>query len=129
MDQAIADKIIPDVILDSHHVCQYLHYSATRSLFSKHGGGFVSNSDDHLSSVSVFVCCHTFCQYSPLQSSLKKIMTMLGRVRARQEAENPTLHTERPCFTEQTRQYQKALMITAQRQKLEYVFASFVNQV
>lgn len=54
------------------------------------------------------------------KSSLKKIMTMLGRVRRRQEDEDPTIRVSRPAKTSRTEDYYKAVMIQSQRLRLEY---------
>jgi hypothetical protein len=56
-----------------------------------------------------------------LKSSLKKIMTMLGRVRRRQEDENPEIRTSRPAKTSRTEDFYKAVMVQSQRLRLEYV--------
>jgi hypothetical protein len=53
------------------------------------------------------------------KSSLKKTMTMLGRVRRRQVDDNPSLEQARPAFTPRTSDFYKALMIQAQRLRLE----------
>jgi hypothetical protein len=54
-----------------------------------------------------------------VKSSLKKHMTMLGRVRRRQIVDNPSLEQTRPAFTSRTMDYYKALMVQAQRLRLE----------
>jgi hypothetical protein len=59
--------------------------------------------------------------YYMLKSSLKKIMTMLGRVRRRQEDENPEICTSRPAKTSRTEDFYKAVMVQSQRLRLEYV--------
>jgi hypothetical protein len=53
------------------------------------------------------------------QSSLKKIMTMLGRVRRRQEDENPEIRTTRPSKNSRTEDFYKAVMVQSQRLHLE----------
>lgn len=53
------------------------------------------------------------------QSSLKKIMTMLGRVRRRQEDENPEIHVSRPAKNSRTEDFYKAVMVQSQRLRLE----------
>jgi hypothetical protein len=58
--------------------------------------------------------------YYMLKSSLKKIMTMLGRVRRRQEDENLEIHTSRPAKTSRTEDFYKAVMVQSQRLRLEY---------
>jgi hypothetical protein len=55
-----------------------------------------------------------------LKSSLKKIMTMLGRVRRRQEDENPEIRALRPAKTSRTEDFYKAVMVQSQRLRLEY---------
>ena len=46
-------------------------------------------------------------------------MTMLGRVRRRQEDENPEICTLRPAKTSRMEDYYKAVMIQSQRLRLE----------
>jgi hypothetical protein len=53
------------------------------------------------------------------QSSLKKIMTMLGRVRARQEEECPDIRTSRPAKSSRSEGFYKAVMVQSQRLRLE----------
>ncbi|KAK0438855.1 uncharacterized protein EV420DRAFT_1585393 [Desarmillaria tabescens] len=52
-------------------------------------------------------------------SSLKKIMTMLGRVHGRQEDDNPDLKHSRPAANSRTVEFYKAIMIQAQRHHLQ----------
>ena len=59
--------------------------------------------------------------YMLIKSSLKKIMTMLGRVRRRQEDENLEIRTSRPAKTSRTEDFYKAVMVQSQRLRLEYV--------
>ena len=54
-----------------------------------------------------------------MKSSLKKHMTMLGRVRRCQIDDDPSLEQTRPAFTSRTMDYYKALMVEAQRLRLE----------
>jgi hypothetical protein len=54
-----------------------------------------------------------------MKSSLKKHMTMLGRVRRRQIDDDQSLEQTRPAFTSRTMDYYKALMVEAQRLRLE----------
>ncbi|PPR03704.1 hypothetical protein CVT24_007425 [Panaeolus cyanescens] len=97
---ALDTGIIPDMIIDSIHIIEYLKYAATRNLFTTHGAKKTSTS--RLSA-----------------SSLKKIMTMLGRVRRRQEDTDPSLITKRPAKNSRTDDFFKALMVQAQRYRLE----------
>jgi hypothetical protein len=53
------------------------------------------------------------------QSSLKKIMTMLGRVRRRQVDDDTLLETTRPSDTSRVKDFYKAVMIQSQRMRLE----------
>lgn len=53
------------------------------------------------------------------KASLKKIFTMLGRVRNRQEDDNPSLKQMRPAMTSRCTDFYKAVMIEAQRFRLE----------
>jgi hypothetical protein len=48
-------------------------------------------------------------------------MTMLGRVRRRQEDEDPTLKQTRVSKNSRTEDFFRAVMIQAQRLRLEYV--------
>ena len=50
-------------------------------------------------------------------------MTMLGRVRRRQEDENQIIRTSRPAKTSRTEDFYKAVMVQSQRLRLEYVKA------
>ncbi|THU81632.1 hypothetical protein K435DRAFT_808908 [Dendrothele bispora CBS 962.96] len=97
---AIADGLIPDDIVDANHLIRYMQYAATRQLFTKKGTPKQGN--DRLSA-----------------SSLKKVNTMLGRVRRRQEDNNPKLKEERPATNSRCEDYYKALMIQAQCLRLE----------
>ncbi|THU95247.1 hypothetical protein K435DRAFT_859710 [Dendrothele bispora CBS 962.96] len=97
---AIADGLIPDDIIDANHLIRYMQYAATRQLFTKKGTPKQGN--DRLSA-----------------SSLKKVNTMLGRVRRRQEDNNPKLKEERPATNSRCEDYYKALMIQAQCLRLE----------
>jgi len=54
-----------------------------------------------------------------IQSSLKKTMAMLGRVRRRQVDDDPPLEHARPAFTPRISDFYKALMVQAQRLHLE----------
>lgn len=49
-------------------------------------------------------------------------MTMLGRVRARQTASDPTLDLKRPSRNARSTDFYKAVMLQANRLRLEYVF-------
>jgi len=51
-------------------------------------------------------------------------MTMLGRVRRRQEDENPGLSLSRPAKSNRTDEFYRAVMVQAQRARLEYAFTS-----
>ncbi|PPR04719.1 hypothetical protein CVT24_011841 [Panaeolus cyanescens] len=97
---ALDTGIIPDMIIDSVHIIEYLKYAATRNLFTTYGAKKTSTS--RLSA-----------------SSLKKIMTMLGRVRRRQEDTDPSLITKRPAKNSRTDDFFRALMVQAQRYRLE----------
>ncbi|KDR66439.1 hypothetical protein GALMADRAFT_283872 [Galerina marginata CBS 339.88] len=102
--QAINSGKLPDIIVDANHTIEYLKYAATRELFNTRGQKKVSTN--RLSA-----------------SSLKKIMTMLGRVRRRQEDENQEIRISRPAKTSRTEDFYKAVMVQAQRLRLEYVKA------
>ncbi|KAF8814965.1 hypothetical protein BYT27DRAFT_7081092 [Phlegmacium glaucopus] len=98
--EAIDSGLLPDIIVDSVHLIEYLKYAATRELFSRQGKK--KSTSSRLSS-----------------SSLKKIMTMLGRVRRRQEDENPEIRVSRPAKTSRTEDFYKAVMVQSQRLRLE----------
>jgi hypothetical protein len=53
------------------------------------------------------------------QSSLKKIMTMLGRVCRRQVDDDTLLETTQPSDTSRVKDFYKAVMIQSQRMRLE----------
>lgn len=55
----------------------------------------------------------------PPQASLKKIVTMLGRVRRRQIDDNPALEQLRPAVTTRSTDFYKAVMVQSQRLRLE----------
>lgn len=118
---ALATGVIPDAIVDADHTIAYLKYAATRSLFTPNGS--TKNSTQRLSSVGRFASqtLPTLNWGGPLQASLKKIMTMLGRVRRRQADDDPTLEQARPAFTNRSTDFYKAVMVQAQRARLEYV--------
>ena len=46
-------------------------------------------------------------------------MTMLGRVRRRQEDENPEIQVSRPAKNSRTEDFYKAVMVQSQRLRLE----------
>ena len=48
-------------------------------------------------------------------------MTMLGRVRQRQEDENPEIQVSRPAKNSRTEDFYKAVMVQSQRLRLEWV--------
>ncbi|EDR05640.1 uncharacterized protein LACBIDRAFT_302766 [Laccaria bicolor S238N-H82] len=100
---AIAAGTIPDHIVDANHTMEYLKYAATRSLFTTRG--HPKEGPARLSS-----------------SSLKKNMTMLGRVRQRQCDNDPTLQARRPTSTSRSQDFYKALMVESQRLRLEDEF-------
>jgi hypothetical protein len=67
----------------------------------------------------VFQCKTLMSTNSKYQSSLKKVMTMLGRVRRRQEDENPEIRISRPAKNSRTEDFYKAVMVQSQRLRLE----------
>ncbi|KAH9023664.1 hypothetical protein EDB85DRAFT_306089 [Lactarius pseudohatsudake] len=97
---ALAAGTVLDIVVDANHTIEYLKYAATRSLLTT--SGCEQANDQRLS-----------------PSSLKKHMTMLGRVRRRQIDDNPALEHMRPAFTARTMDYYKALMVQAQRLRLD----------
>ncbi|KAI5822687.1 hypothetical protein K523DRAFT_367004, partial [Schizophyllum commune Tattone D] len=96
---AVATKAIPDLIVDANHIILYLQHTATRQLLSKRGTQL--DGDDRLSS-----------------NSIKKHMTMLGRIRRRQVDDNPALDQSRPFKTSRVNDFYKALLANANRQRL-----------
>jgi hypothetical protein len=122
--KAVASGTIPDHVVDSNHTMEYLKFAATRNLLTSRGRP--KDGPARLSSVSAFNC---FTKNSMLltilslvmQSSLKKIMTMLGRVRRRQADDDPTIEDRRPAATTRSQDFYKALMVEAQHLHLEYV--------
>jgi hypothetical protein len=50
---AVASGLVPDIIVDSDHMIEYLKYAATRKLFDKKGGERSANQ--RLSAVSKHV--------------------------------------------------------------------------
>ncbi|KAF8961564.1 hypothetical protein BDZ97DRAFT_1201735 [Flammula alnicola] len=97
---AINSGQLPDIIVDAKHMIAYLKYAATRQLFTRRGEN--KSTSSRLSA-----------------ASLKKIMTMLGRVRRRQEDENPDIKISRPSKDSRTQDFYKAVMVQAQRIRLE----------
>ncbi|KAH9971973.1 hypothetical protein BGW80DRAFT_1253044 [Lactifluus volemus] len=77
LPNALRDEVVPDEIIDANHTIQYLKYSSTRHLLTKQGEK--KETDDCLS-----------------VQSLKKVVTMLARIRRRQEDDNPALVHTRP---------------------------------
>ena len=67
--------------------------------------------------------------YMLTKSSLKKIMTMLGRGCGRQEDENLEIRTSRPAKTSRTEDFYKAVMVQSQRLRLEYVTKSPLRHI
>ncbi|KAF8257119.1 hypothetical protein EI94DRAFT_1818964, partial [Lactarius quietus] len=97
---AIAAGIIPDVIVDADHSMAYLKYAATHWLLTTTGQD--KDNRQRLSS-----------------ASLKKVMTMLGRVRHRQVDDDRALDTSRPASSNRSSEFYKALMVEAQHLQLE----------
>ncbi len=90
---AIAAGIIPDVIVDANHSMAYFKYAATRRLLTTTGQD--QDNSQRLSSMSADIDPDRECRPVELssrnpsdQASLKKVMTMLGRVRRRQVDDN-----------------------------------------
>jgi hypothetical protein len=110
---ALLSGLVPDVIIDANHITEYLKYAATRNLLAPNSREQVRGQ--RLSPVQCLVSV-LFILSSPraLQSSLKKIMTMLGQVRCRQVDDNPLLETMRPSDTSQVKDFYKAVMIHLQ---------------
>ncbi|KAK0449056.1 uncharacterized protein EV420DRAFT_1565645, partial [Desarmillaria tabescens] len=98
--QAIHDGLVHDDIVDANLIIHYLKYAAMRQLLMKRGAPKQTN--ERLSA-----------------SSLKKIMTMLGWVRGRQEDDNPDLKHSHPASNSRTVEFYKAVMIQAQRHRLQ----------
>lgn len=96
LPQAIASGEVPDMVIDAHHTIVYLKYSATRALLTRKGVEVTTNS--RLGG-----------------GSLKKIMTMLGRVRRRQYDDDPSLLDSRPAESIRSREVFNALMTEAER--------------
>lgn len=119
---AIAAGIIPDVIVDANHSMAYLKYAATRRLLTTTGQD--QDNSQRLSSVSVGIDLgHAPVEQltkSSVQASLKKVMTMLGRVRRRQVDDDHTLEISRPASSNRSSEFYKALMVEAQCLQLEY---------
>ncbi|KZT27271.1 hypothetical protein NEOLEDRAFT_1027551, partial [Neolentinus lepideus HHB14362 ss-1] len=97
---ALTSGIVPDIIIDANHLIAYLKYAATQKLLTTKG--LEHNLKQRLSA-----------------SSLKKIMTMLGHVRCHQVDTDPSLEQTRPIDSSRTRDFYKALMVQAQRFRLE----------
>ncbi|THH15033.1 hypothetical protein EUX98_g9527 [Antrodiella citrinella] len=99
LPQAIASGEIPDMVVDAHHTIVYLKHSATRALLTRKGKQ--SNSDAKLGA-----------------SSLKKTMTMLGRICRRQYDDDPSLAQTRPAQSVRSREVFSALMAEAERLRM-----------
>ena len=130
---AIVARVIPDVIVDAHHTMAYLKYTATRRLLMTTGQDQDQNCG-RLSSVSVDLRTLSLVLLALLtepfdQSSLKKVMTMLGRVRRRQVDDDRTLDTSRPASSNRSSEFYKALMVEAQRLQLEYDESLFSEMI
>ena len=99
---------------------EYLKYAATCQLFNRQGKPRPTSS--RLSSVSISTSEFYLLRsnQSMWQLSLKKIMTMLGRVRRRQEDENSEIRVSRPAKNSRTEDFYKAVMIQSQRLHLEW---------
>jgi hypothetical protein len=111
--------------VDANHTMEYLKYAATRRLLTSVGRE--QNGNDRLSPVSDSfytgsVFSLTIFTIILSQASLKKVMTMLGRVRRRQADDDPTLDGRRPASSTRGSDFCKALMVEAQRLRLEYVY-------
>ncbi|KAG2081889.1 hypothetical protein BD769DRAFT_1683568 [Suillus cothurnatus] len=87
--------------MHAHHIIEYLKYTGTRKLLTRNGG----EQDCANGSLSA--------------SSLKKTMSMLGRVRRRQVDDNMSLEQARPAFTPRISDFYKARMVQAQHLRLE----------
>ncbi|KAG1778557.1 hypothetical protein EV702DRAFT_1196072 [Suillus placidus] len=92
----IASGQVPDVIIDAHHIIEYLKCTGTHKLLTQNGG----EQDRANGSLS--------------ESSLKKTIAMLGQVRHHQVDDNISLEQARPAFTPRISDFYKALMVQAQ---------------
>lgn len=98
---------------------EYLKYAATCRLLTSVGRE--QNGNDRLSPVSdsfslgSVVFSLTIVTIIRSQASLKKIMTMLGRVRRCQADDDPTLDGQRPASSMRGSDFCKALMVEAQQ--------------
>ncbi|KAF8259984.1 hypothetical protein EI94DRAFT_1812326 [Lactarius quietus] len=86
--------IVQDSIIDANHMIHYLKYAATRCLFTKQGRE--KESDECL-----------------LAQSLKKIVTMLGRIWRQQQDSDPSLVQSRPASNSRCQDYIKSVMVEA----------------
>ncbi|KAH9006639.1 hypothetical protein EDB84DRAFT_1605017 [Lactarius hengduanensis] len=98
---AITAGVICDVIVDADHSMAYLKYTATRRLLTTMGQD--QHNSQRLSS-----------------ASLKKIMTMLGRVRRRQVDNDRMLDADRLASSNRSLDFYQALMVEAQCLQLEH---------
>ncbi|KAF8259285.1 hypothetical protein EI94DRAFT_1707214 [Lactarius quietus] len=97
---ALRKGIVRDSIIDANHMIHYLKYAATRCLFTKQGRE--KESDERLSA-----------------QSLKKIVTMLGRIRRQQQDSDPSLVQSRPASNSRCQDYIKSVMIEARRLRIQ----------
>ena len=108
---------MPDNIIDANHMIHYLKYAATRRLLTKRGKE--KETDDWLSAVSPRPFTSKLV-LTLLQQSLKKIVTMLGRIRRRQQDSDPNLIHTRPATNSRCQDFIKSVMVQARRLRIEY---------
>ena len=133
VSSAIVARVIPDVIVDAHHTMAYLKYAATRQLLMAMGQD-QDQDCSQLSSVSVDLGTSSSVLPALLtepfdQSSLKKVMTMLGCVRRCQVGDDQTLDISCPASSNHSSEFYKALMMEAQRLQLEYDESLFSEMI
>ncbi|KAH8977851.1 hypothetical protein EDB92DRAFT_1821996 [Lactarius akahatsu] len=100
---ALRAGVVPDAVVDANHKIHYLKYATTRCLLTK--GGKEKETDERLSAC-------------PTHQSLKKIVTMLGRIRRRQQDSNPDLVQDRPASNYRCQDYIKSVMVEARRLRI-----------
>ncbi|KAH8982068.1 hypothetical protein EDB92DRAFT_1804851, partial [Lactarius akahatsu] len=97
---ALRAGVVLDAVVDANHKIHYLKYATTHCLLTK--GGKEKETDECLSA-----------------QSLKKIVTMLGRILRQQQDSNPDLVQDRPASNYRCQDYIKSVMVEARRLRIQ----------
>ncbi|KAH9037627.1 hypothetical protein EDB85DRAFT_587592 [Lactarius pseudohatsudake] len=113
---ALRAGVVPDAVVDANHTIHYLKYAATRCLLTKRGKE--KETDERLSAVCERSCPFACLILSALPSNHSRV-TMLGRIRRRQQDTNPDFVQGRPAINSRCQDYIKSVMVEARRLRIQ----------